>query len=138
MKPFSSSTTEMRSLIGSVCGSFRQNALCQRIAILNKGQIVAQGTPDELKGLVSDLSVVELEVIGAEEEHLDRLRALEFVDSVAIESQELRQVLRVQTKLGERAVPGLLASLNNLDVGRVSVREATLEDAYVHLVGHAE
>ena len=117
---------------------FEADALCQRIAILNEGQIVALGTPEELKGLVSDLSVVELEVFGAEPHHLDRLRALDFVDSVSIESQELRQVLRVQTKLGERAVPGLLASLGNLDVGRVSVREATLEDAYVHLVGSNE
>ena len=117
---------------------FEADALCQRIAILNEGRIVAQGTPQELKELVSDLSVVELEVFGAEPQHLDRLRALDFVDSVAIESHELRQVLRVQTKLGERAVPGLLASLDNLDVGRVSVREATLEDAYVHLVGGAE
>ena len=56
----------------------------------------------------------------------------------SIESYDLRQVLRVQTKLGERAVPGLLACLEDLDVGRVSVREATLEDAYVHLVGDAE
>ncbi len=117
---------------------FEADALCQRIAILKEGRIVAQGTPQELKELVSDLSVVELEVFGAEPQHLDRLRALDFVDSVSIESHELRQVLRVQTKLGDRAVPGLLASLDNLDVGRVSVREATLEDAYVHLVGGTE
>ena len=117
---------------------FEADALCQRIAILKEGRIVAQGTPQELKGLVSDLSVVELEGFGAETRHLDRLRALEFVDSVAIESHDLRQVLRVQTKLGDRAVPGLLASLDGLDVGRVSVREATLEDAYVHLVGQTE
>ena len=84
------------------------------------------------------MSVVKLEVFGAEKQHVDRLSALDFVDSVVVESQELRQVLRVQTKLGDRAVPELLASLDNLHVGRVRVREATLEDAYVHLVGRTE
>ena len=36
------------------------------------------------------------------------------------------------------AVPRLLASLEGLSVGRVSVRESTLEDAYVRLVGKTE
>ena len=66
---------------------------------------------------------------------MECLRALAFVDAVTVEQQELRQVLRVHTKLGARAVPSLLASLDGLGVGRVAVREATLEDAYVRLVG---
>ncbi|MCH7736837.1 MAG: ABC transporter ATP-binding protein [Chloroflexi bacterium] len=130
--------SEQKTILLTTHYMFEADALCQRIAILNEGRIVAQGTPEELKELVSDQSVVELEVFGAETEHLDRLRGLDYVDSVSIESHDLRQVLRVQTKLGERAVPGLLASLENLDVGKVSVREATLEDAYVHLVGESE
>ena len=130
--------SEQKTILLTTHYMFEADALCQRIAILTEGRMVAQGTPQDLKELVSDLSVVELEVFGAEPQHVDQLRALDFVDSVAIESHELRQILRVQTKLGDRAVPGLLASLNNLHVGRVSVREATLEDAYVHLVGRTE
>ena len=130
--------SEQKTILLTTHYMLEADALCQRLAILNEGRMVAQGTPQDLKELVSDLSVVELEVFGAEPHHLDQLRGLDFVDSVAMESQELRQVLRVQTKLGDRAVPGLLASLGNLHVGRVSVREATLEDAYVHLVGRTE
>ena len=140
---------ELRELIGHLHAQrktilltthymFEADALCQRIAIMNEGRLVAQGTPADLKDLVSDLSVVELEVFGAGPEHLEGLRALDFVDSVVLERRELRQVIRVQTKLGSRAVPGLLAGLGGLDVGRVSVREATLEDAYVRLVGRVE
>ena len=97
--------SEQKTILLTTHYMFEADALCQRIAILNEGKIVAQGTPQDLKGLVSDLSVVELEVFGAEPQHLDRPRALDFVDSVAIESQDLTQVLRVQTKLGDRAVP---------------------------------
>jgi hypothetical protein len=41
----------------------------------------------------------------------------------------------VQTKLGAEAVPDLLHHLTDVKVGRVQVREPTLEDAYVRLVG---
>jgi ABC-2 type transport system ATP-binding protein len=117
---------------------FEADALCERIAVLGKGQLVALGTPGELKRLVRDLSVVELEVFGATPDVVDRLRALDFVDSVVVEQRELRQVLRVQTPIAEQAVQRLLASIGDLEVGRVGVREATLEDAYVRLVGKTE
>lgn len=130
--------SEKKTILMTTHYMFEADALCQRIAILKDGRVAAQGSPQDLKQTVSDLSVVELEVFGAEAEHIDRLRALDFVDSVAVESQELRQVFRVQTQLGDRAVPQLLATLHGLDVGRVSVREATLEDAYVRLVGRTE
>lgn len=117
---------------------FEADALCDRIVVIGKGRLLASGTPRELKSLVRDLSVVELEVFGATPEVIDRVRALDFVDSVVVEQRDLRQVLRVQTPIAEQAVPRLLASLDGLEVGRVSVREATLEDAYVRLVERTE
>jgi len=117
---------------------FEADALCDRIVVIGKGRLLASGTPRELKSLVRDQSVVELEVFGATPELIDRLRALDFVDSVVVEQRDLRQVLRVQTPIAEQAVPRLIGSLAGLEVGRVSVREATLEDAYVRLVERTE
>ena len=117
---------------------FEADALCDRIVVIGKGRLLASGTPRELKSLVRDQSVVELEVFGATPEVIDRLRALDFVDSVVVEQRDLRQVLRVQTPIAEQAVPRLIGSLAGLEVGRVSVREATLEDAYVRLVERTE
>lgn len=117
---------------------FEADALCDRIVVIGKGRLLASGTPRELKSLVRDLSVVELEVFGATPEVIDRVRGLDFVDSVVVEQRDLRQVLRVQTPIAEQAVPRLLGSLDGLEVGRVSVREATLEDAYVRLVERTE
>ena len=117
---------------------FEADQLCQRIGVIDKGRLVALGTPADLKANVSDLSVVELEVFGVDAASLDRLRGLDFVDSVVVEQRELRQLLRVQTRLADRAVAPLIAALGAADVGRVAVREATLEDAYVRLVGRLE
>ncbi|HEY8730762.1 MAG TPA: ABC transporter ATP-binding protein [Candidatus Limnocylindria bacterium] len=117
---------------------FEADAMCQRIGVIDRGRLVALGTPAELKANVSDLGVVELEVFGVDADSVDRLRGLEFVDSIVVEQRELRQLLRIQTRLAERAVAPLLAALAGTQVGRVSVREATLEDAYVRLVGRIE
>ena len=117
---------------------FEADTMCQRIGVIDKGRMVALGTPDELKANVSDLGIVEVEVFGVDSESVDRVRALEFVDSVVVEQRDLRQLLRVQTRLGERAVAPIMAALAGAQFGRVAVREATLEDAYVRLVGRVE
>ena len=46
-----------------------------------------------------------------------------------------KQILLVQTARGAEAVPDVMSALEGLRVGRVIVREPTLEDAYVRLVG---
>jgi ABC-2 type transport system ATP-binding protein len=117
---------------------FEADSLCQRVAVINKGRIVALDTPEALKSNVSDLAVVEMEVFGMAPEVVERLRALPFVDTVSVEDVDQVQALRVQTPRGSEAVPDLMKELAGLRVGRVVVREPTLEDAYVRLVGGSE
>lgn len=116
---------------------FEADALCQRVGVINHGRIIALDTPAALKGEVRDLAIVELEVFGIPEEKLAGLRALPFVETVAVEDHDQRQALRIHTPRGAEAVPDLMASLDGLRVGRVVVREPTLEDAYVRLVERA-
>lgn len=114
---------------------FEADALSDRIAIINKGCVVALDTPSGLKKHVSDLSVVEVETFGAPEAVIEKLRALPFVDALSVEDREQKQVLLIQTERGAGAVPDVMAALDGQRVGRVIVREPTLEDAYVRLVG---
>jgi ABC-2 type transport system ATP-binding protein len=114
---------------------FEADALCERIAVINHGKIVAMDTPKALKRLVSDLSVVEVEVFGVSELVLDQLRQLPGVDTVSVEDQGQKQSLHIHTAHGAEAVPTLMNTLQSVRVGGVSVREPTLEDAYVRLVG---
>ncbi|NLG70606.1 MAG: ABC transporter ATP-binding protein [Chloroflexi bacterium] len=114
---------------------FEADALCQRIAVINQGKIIALDTPEALKRFVRDLSVIEFEVFGVSSDVVQRLREQPFVDSVAVEDREQKQLLLVQSLRGPEAVPDLMSLLNGVHVGRVVVREPTLEDAYVRLVG---
>jgi len=113
---------------------FEADTLCDRIAVIAKGQIVGAGTPAELKDNVGGGRVTEIEVFGVDQPTVTRLRALEGVTAVAIEERDQKQVLVVQST-GERELTApLLAQLDGFEVGRVASREPTLEDAYVSLV----
>jgi len=116
---------------------FEADALCDRIAVIAKGEIVGAGTPRELKTRVADGSVVEIEVYGVLEEALTRMRAIDGVRTVAVEDRDQAQLIVVQAEPGMELTHVLLGELDGVTVGRVSSREPTLEDAYVALVGNA-
>ena len=113
---------------------FEADALCDRIAVISHGEIVAEGTPTELKRGVAEGTVVEVEVFGEADTAVERIRVLGGVSSVAIEEREQAQVLVVQTGPGLELTHAILGCLDGADVGRISQREPTLEDAYVALV----
>src|SRR3954451_17217943 len=136
---------EVRATIGSLTEAgktvlltthymFEADALCDQIAVISHGKIVAQGTPTDLKRGVAEGAVVEVEVFGPAEEAVARVRALDGVSSVAVEEREQAQVLVVQTAPGVELTHAILGCLNGADIGRISQREPTLEDAYVALV----
>jgi ABC-2 type transport system ATP-binding protein len=111
--------------------------LCDRVAILTNGTIVAQGTPAELKRGISDRNIVEIEAFGADETAIDRLREIEGVEAVSVEAQDQAQVIVVSSRRGPELIPPLLSALDGAGLGRVVAREPTLEDAYVELVDRA-
>src|SRR6187399_422980 len=70
---------------------FEADALCDRIAVISHGRIVAEGTPTELKRGVAEGTVVEVEVFGGADSAVERIRVLGGVSAVAIEEREQAQ-----------------------------------------------
>jgi ABC-2 type transport system ATP-binding protein len=114
---------------------FEADDLCDRMAVINKGEIVAEGTPRDLKAIVADRTVIEIETFGVDDDAVERVRQADGVTSVSIEERDQAQVLHVQSPGGTELTQRLLALLGTTRIGRVAVREPTLEDAYVALVG---
>ncbi|MCP4139193.1 MAG: ABC transporter ATP-binding protein [Chloroflexi bacterium] len=127
--------SEKKTILLTTHYMFEADSLSDRVAVIDKGLIVALDTPSALKKHVRDLSVVEIETFGIAPNVVEEIRKLPFVDSLSTREQDHRQILHVQTERGAEAVPDLMASLEGMRVGRVTVREPTLEDAYVRLVG---
>jgi ABC-2 type transport system ATP-binding protein len=113
---------------------FEADALCDRIAVITQGKIVAEGTPADLKARVAEGRVVEIEVYGTADEAIERLRPVAGVRGISVEEREQAQVLVVQVDDRREVTLALLGRLEGSSVGRVSSREPTLEDAYVALV----
>ncbi len=127
--------SEKKTILLTTHYMFEADALCDRIAVINHGRIIALDTPGGLKSQVHDLNVVEVETFGIPDATLEKLRSLPFVDALSVEDYDQKQMLLIQTGRGAEAVPDILAAIDGQRVGRVIVREPTLEDAYVRLVG---
>ncbi len=114
---------------------FEADAICDRIAVIRDGAIVAEGTPSSIKTLVQDQGIVEFEVVGMPVERLAGLRGLPGVTSVAISEHELAQVVTVHCARPAEVMTQLGVILDGIRLEKVSSREPTLEDAYVQLIG---
>ena len=113
---------------------FEADALCDRIAVINGGRIVAQGTGADLKQAVVNRTIVEIETFGVTADSVQRLRDDPDVIAVNTEEREQSEILLVQSEHGLQITQRLLAALGDTRVGEVVAREPTLEDAYVHLI----
>ena len=112
------------------------DGLARRLAIVDRGKVVAEGTPDELKGeLRGDAIVVEFEeqvVDGEVRRALDKVPDLR---DVAVEAR----MLRARADSGARAVPAVLAALeaDGVKVASVTVSRPSLDDVYLQYAGRA-
>ncbi len=109
--------------------------LCERVAVLNKGEVLMIDSPACLKELVADMEIVEIEVIGAKENSIEKLRDHDKVEAVNVEMRDLAQALIIQAPGGAALVGEFINILDGAKIQRVLTRQPTLEDAYVRLVG---
>ena len=110
------------------------DAICDRIAVVDRGRIVAEGTPRQLKERVGHLGVVVFEIAAISEAQIQSLRRLPTVVSVATTDRELSQAVTVQCTRPAELVAHLDRLLGGAALRNVHVGEPTLEDAYVLLV----
>ncbi|HEY7180141.1 MAG TPA: ATP-binding cassette domain-containing protein [Blastocatellia bacterium] len=108
--------------------------LARRLAIVDRGKLVVEGTPDQLKGeLLGD--AIHIEFASAESESrvreaLDRLGGL---SEILVEGHSLH----ARAAQGATAVPGMLVALESkgLKVASVTVARPSLDDVYLHYTG---
>ncbi len=109
--------------------------LAERIAIIDRGEVAVEGTPNELKrDLRGDRIRIELREARPEAQlrtalldHLTGLRELR-ID---------RTVLRARVESGERALPAVLAALEaaGIPVAAATVARPSLDDVYLYHTG---
>ena len=111
--------------------------LCDRIAIVNRGRIVIEGTPANLKHEVQKDVVVDLQLEPGEPV-LDRLRAVEGVGAASVSVED--GVDRFSLILaGDAVLTDVISAVERggRRVAGLAKRQPTLEDAFVKLVGRS-
>jgi ABC-2 type transport system ATP-binding protein len=108
--------------------------LCDRLAIVDHGTLVALGTPLELKHSVPGANVVEVHFDRETPEWQARLEGMEGVTSVQAESAGYYRVL---TSSGSRTTMQLVEMAASLGetITSLSVQNTTLDDVFVHYTG---
>ncbi|HLV94715.1 MAG TPA: ATP-binding cassette domain-containing protein [Candidatus Acidoferrales bacterium] len=107
--------------------------LCERIAIVDHGKLVALDTPTRLKDSVPGTDTVEVEFENAPADWLQQLEKLPHAADV----KQRDGVVRISSHDGPSTVAGLmdLARARNVKVKRVTVESTTLDDVFLHYTG---
>jgi ABC-2 type transport system ATP-binding protein len=108
--------------------------LCDRIAIVDHGKLVALGTPLELKHNVPGANVVEVHFEKDSDAWKERLEKLEGVTSVQPESAGFYRVLTSSGSKTTMQLVEMTASHGEV-LSSLSVQNTTLDDVFVHYTG---
>ena len=107
--------------------------LCDRIIILDKGKILAEGTSDTLKELAKIEEKVTVEVNNLDEKYISEIKNLSVVDNIKYDSN----ILTVYYKEGKNNLVELMEMLkkNNVKYNKIYSERPTLNDVFLELTG---
>lgn len=109
--------------------------ICTRIAIMDKGRKVAEGTKDELKRMIKNTETISIEVLGLGEDVLAEMRALPHVYDVKYDEK----LLVIRCSGGKHNLIRALDVLQKHEVGfgRVYSELPTLNEVFLEITGKA-
>jgi ABC-2 type transport system ATP-binding protein len=109
--------------------------LCDRIAIVDHGELKALDSPMKLKTSIPGKNVLEVSFTDVPDGWVERLRRLPFVEGVTSEDR----IFRLNSHNGPATTLALMeaAAQSNVGVLSLSVQSTTLDDVFVHYTGRA-
>jgi ABC-2 type transport system ATP-binding protein len=107
--------------------------LCDRLAIVDHGEVIAEGSPSDLIDRLGGNHVVEFSVGGTDGAALPAWRALPSVESVRDEEG----LIALNVKQPHLTIPALLDAIQKQGgaLQHLTTRQASLEDVFVRLTG---
>ncbi|MXX19674.1 MAG: ABC transporter ATP-binding protein [Dehalococcoidia bacterium] len=110
------------------------DVLCERIAVIDHGRLVALDTPEGLKRRFGQGQVTEATLRAATPGLADRLRALRGVTAIESDMEGAAQRVKVYADAGRDIASGLRNLAGTDAIQSVVTREPSLEEAYLSLI----
>ena len=113
--------------------------LCDRIAIINKGKIIFEGTPREIREKVEEVKIVEITLIAEDSkmaeisEKLERVNLVKEVTSV----EKMGTIYKIRVSVDDHytAIPEIASALKDYKIESISRSLPTLEEAFLKIAG---
>jgi ABC-2 type transport system ATP-binding protein len=108
--------------------------LCDRVAIVDHGKLVALDSPLKLKASIPGKNILEVSFSEVPQGWLERVKGLPDVADVKADDH----IFRISSNNGPRTTLGLMEAARQagIAIGSLSVQSATLDDVFVHYTGH--
>jgi ABC-2 type transport system ATP-binding protein len=108
--------------------------LCDRVAIVDHGKLVALDSPLKLKASIPGKNILEISFSDVPPGWLEALKALPDVADVKADDH----VFRISSNNGPRTTLGLMEAARQagIAINTLSVQSTTLDDVFVHYTGH--
>lgn len=107
--------------------------ICTNIAIIDKGRVIARGTKDELKSMISIGEKITIETYQGNENMVNELKAFPNVFSVELRDNRLE----IKSNRGKNNLVHILDYLNKnqISFGRIVTELPTLNDVFLEITG---
>jgi ABC-2 type transport system ATP-binding protein len=107
--------------------------ICSRIAIVDHGKIIAEGTKEQLKAIITDTKDITIEVKSADPVNIEQLKEINGVESVQVEDN----VLKINSGTGVNNLNKIIAALlqSGTEIRSIDEKEPNLETVFLTLTG---
>lgn len=113
--------------------------LCDRIAIIDGGKIIAKDTSEVLKKSISDIRKIQIDVEKSDKALIKELKAIDHVENVLSEFIEADSKFRISVlhNNGEEIIQEILQVImeKSIKILNVNMKEPSLEDVFIHMTG---
>lgn len=104
--------------------------LCSRIAIMDKGKIVIEGTPEQLKAKMGN-DIVKITLKKEDKKLVEKLRKLRSVKKITAEGVDVT----LYVKAVDTIIIDLLKNFDQSQVTSLQIKRPSLDDVFLHYTG---
>lgn len=108
-------------------------AICGNIAIIDHGKVIAQGTKEELKSIVTDVNYVEITVEDIDGVSVENLKTIVGVKQIEIENEKIKIESKRDVTNLDKII--LFFTSNNIPIKNIESKNPDLESVFLTLTG---